>query len=382
VVQVIDREVTNDYILNNIAPAFNMTGTIEWDDLFYSMATTTGGITETLWVDPVTGSYRYQNLSKLWTTPVVTPTLPSELEADNIINTWFNSTPAEGLPAMQYRNAGYIYQLEGMFNIFLSNHADGGLHSQTTKNSPTNVQMTYPRAIQVEVGTLTAHQMMDMPMFGAGARLVVYLGDQGEIIGVQGGSRDVQVMNQQVTILDPSKVWESYLADPSLAIHEVPILADYITYTNYVLGYYEMPYLQPQDELIPVYDFSADFYSGTELIAEGVDVFLPAAVEYLPPQVAILSPEDGATFWAGEPISFEGWINQGTPPYTIQWTSSSDGFLGDTLNLVSGIGSSVRSSTVFTPTVTLQVTDANGLTNTATISLAIKPIFWLPLITK
>ena len=46
--------------------------------MFYIMADTTDGITRTLMVDPVSGSFRFQNLSELWTVPVVTPTLPTE----------------------------------------------------------------------------------------------------------------------------------------------------------------------------------------------------------------------------------------------------------------------------------------------------------------
>jgi hypothetical protein len=383
IVQTVNRTVNEDYVQNTVAPAFNMTGAVGMDDRFFYMSDITAGITQTLLVDRVTGSYSFVNQSRLWTTPIYTPTLPSAQQAASIITHWFDTTPAENLPAMQYRNPVYYqYSTEDIVRMM---KAIGGINSQPGQELsrlPANVSMIYPRTILATAKTTNGLQQMEFPMFGPGARMKVYLGDQGEIVGVQGGSRDVQVMSDQVIILDPSKVWTSYLANPDMAIPQVPIVADYITYTNYVLGYYEMPYLQTQNELIPVYDFSADFYTGTQIIAEGVDVFLPASVSYLPPQVAILNPEDGATFWAGEPISLEGWINHGTPPYSIEWSSSSDGFLGDTLNIIAGIGSSIRSNTVFNPTVSFTVTDANGLTNTATISLAIKPIFWLPLITK
>jgi hypothetical protein len=383
IVNVLNREVNENYVQNTIAPAFNLTGEIGMDDMFYYMTETTSGITYTLQVDRVSGSYNFHNLSKLWTTPVVTPTLPSELDAANKITLWFNSTPAEGLPAMQYRDpAVYEYSTEDIVSMMRTEQHSGDLSGQELSRLPIDVSMIYPRSLSVAAGTTSGFQMVDFPMVGPGARMKIYLGDGNEIIGVQGGSRDVQVMSQQVTVLDPSKVWESYLTNPNMAIGEIPIVADYITYTDYILGYYEMPYIQPQNQLIPVYDFSTDFYSGTLLVAENVDVYLPAAVDYLPPQVAILSPEDGATFWAGEPISFEGWINHGTPPYIIEWTSSSDGYLGNTINIVAAIGSEVRSNTIFSPTVSLQVTDANGLTATHTISLAIKPVFWLPLLTK
>jgi hypothetical protein len=382
IVQVIDRVVDVNYVVNTIAPAFGIEDiTPCFYENRYLINSSTGGITLTLQVDAETGSYSFQNLGKLWTTPVITPTLPSELEAASMINYWFNTTPAEGLPAMQYRNPDvYEYSTE---NIVEATKSGGGMvNGQVLGQLPVDVSMTYPRSLSVMAGTTDGLQSLDFPMVGAGARMKIYLGDGGEIIGVQGGSRDVQVMSDQVPILDASKVWASFLANHSLALPEVSFVADTITYTMASLAYYEMPYTQHQNDLIPVWDFNTNFYTNGILTDENVHIYVPAALAYLPPQVAILNPEDGATFWAGEPISFEGYINQGTPPYTIQWTSSSDGFLGDTLNLVAALGSEIRSNTVFNPTVSLTVTDANGLTATHTISLAIKPIFWLPLITK
>jgi hypothetical protein len=211
--------------------------------------------------------------------------------------------------------------------------------------------------------------------------MIVYLGDHGKVIGAQGGSRDVTVMADQVTVLDPDQVWSRFLTDRNIAIVELPMEADTITHTLPTLGYYEMPYIVPQHELIPVWQFRSWFYLDGNLVAEDVPVYLPAAVAYLPPQVDILSPADGSTFWSNELIFFEGSVSGGTQPYTYKWTSSTDGYLGNTLNIVSAIGSQIRSSTIFNPTVSFQVTDANGLTSTATISLAIKPVFWLPLIT-
>jgi Family of unknown function (DUF6345) len=384
IVQVMDRVVDVDYVVNTIAPAFGLEDiTPCFYENKYLINSSTGGITLTLQVDAETGSYSFHNLSSLWTTPIVAPTLPSELRAAEIIDEWFNSTPAEGLPAMQYRNpAEYEYNTEAIVGLIKPQAETSNEAVQKISELPVDISMTYPRSLSVMAGTASGYQMVDFPMVGPGARLKIYLGDSGEIIGVQGGSRDVQVMSQQVTILDASKVWASFLADRSLAIPEVSIVADTITYTLATLAYYEMPYTQHQNDLIPVWDFNINFYTNGVLTDENVQIYVPAALAYLPPQVAILNPEDGATFWAGEPISLEGYINQGTPPYTIQWTSSSDGYLGNTLNIIASLGSEIRTNIVFNPTVSLQVMDANGLTSTATITLAIKPIFWLPLITK
>jgi hypothetical protein len=143
-----------------------------------------------------------------------------------------------------------------------------------------------------------------------------------------------------------------------------------------------MPYLQHQNELIPVWEFTANFYAGGNLLAENVPVYLPAAAQYLPPQVSILSPADGSTFRSGEPITFEGSITGGTPPYTIEWTSSNDGYLGNTINIVSPLSSSTKGGSLFTQTVSFHVTDDNGLESTATITLLISFISMLPIINR
>jgi hypothetical protein len=380
VLQVVDREVDEDYVRNNIAPAFDLTGAIGMDEMFYYMVDTSNAITQTLQVDRLTGSFSYHNLSKLWVTPIVTPTLPSLDMAVSLVDTWFNSH--EGLPGAWYRNAGYEYGTEDMVGESFMISENGDFSEQEISRLPVDVSMNYPRMISAKAGTSNSTQMVDFPLYGPGARMKVYLGDQGEIIGAQGGSRNVVETGEYVTILEASAVWAMYLADHNLAIPEVPIVADRITYSKATLGYYEIPYIQHQSELIPVYEFIANFYLGGILVDENIPVYIPAADEYMPPQVEIISPPDGSTFFANEPIFFEGSISGGTPPYNIKWTSSSDGYLGNMLNIVSPIGSAVRSSTVYNPTVSLQVTDANGLTSTATISLAIKPIFCLPVITR
>ncbi len=383
IVQVLDRTVNEDYVRDLIAPAFELTGPVERQGMFFSMGQVTDGITETLLVDTQSGGYSYHNLSKLWTTPVITPTLPENGRIANLmVNNWFSDPMRRFLPGANYRNYSYLFSLEGVYSELLKQSANGELTGQVTSNIPTDVSMTYPRVITATAGTAQGTQLATYPLFGPGARTVVYLGDQGEVIGVQGGSRDVNVLTDMVELLDPNVVWDMFLETPSIAIGEIPFIADTITHTLPIQGYYEMPYFVHQDELIPVYEFRSWFYQAGKLVAGDYPVYLPAAAMYLPSQATILNPPDGSTFSAGDLILFEGEVTGGTPPFAYKWTSSSDGILGDTLDVVHTIGSEIRTNTVFNPTISFQVTDANGLVSTDTITLAIKPIFWLPFVKK
>ncbi len=262
VLEVVDRLVNEAYVRDTIAPAFEITGDVGNDDGFYYMAKNSGGITESLVVDGITGGFSYHNLSKLWITPVVTPTLPSADVSDVRINLWFHTTPAEFLPGANYRNSGFEYMVESITGMTKASPGGGNFSEKVISEMPANVTMIYPRKITLASGTASGTQLVDYPIVGPGGRLMAYLGDEGEIIGVHGGSRDVIETGEQVTILDPGAVWEMFLADHSLASQACHMGADLITNSGIgVLAYYEMSYLQPQHELIPVWVFMANFIS-------------------------------------------------------------------------------------------------------------------------
>jgi hypothetical protein len=379
-----DRLVDENYVLNRVAPPFNFTGDVYSDDMNFYMVNTSGGMTQTLQVDRVTGSFSYHNLSRLWVPPTVAPTLPNANEAYAFMENWFKNQ-GEGLPGVWYRDyANWTYDIEEMVDMYMNPGENGTFYEQEIANTPADGVMTYPRLIPAKAGTVDGLQQVDFPVFGPGGRLKIYFGGMEDIIGAQGGSRDVLVSAEQVNILDAPVVWQMFLEDHSLAIPEVPWVADMITYDTAILGYYEMPYMIPQGELIPVWQFMADFYSNGNLLAQDVAVYVPAASEFMPPQVEIVSPVDGALYLAGDLISFEGKVvSGGTPPYTYEWNSSNDGFLGSATTLVSALTSPLKDGTIFPNSISFTVVDANGLSGTATISVNVtSPFIWLALVGK
>ena len=357
-----------------------MPGIVFPGNLFFFMLDTSGGITRTLQVDRVSGSFLYRNLSELWMVPEMAPELPSEYEAWSFLDNWYK-TQGEALPGAWYRT-GYNYFVEQIVEMQMAPDEYGNLQEQEIASIPTNVVMTYPRTISARVQTTNGTEQLALPLFGQGAKMKVYLGNGGEIIGMMGGSRDVQDSGLMVETLPAEVAWEKFVENPSLAIPEVSWVGDVITYTNVILGYYEQQYVLGQTELIPVWNFKANYFSKGVLLAENVDVYVPAAEEIMPPEVNILTPANGSTFNAGELISFTSSITGGKPPYLIEWNSSSDGYLGNQQNIVHTLGSEIKSSTVFQPTVSLQVIDANGMMTTQTISLNINPVLWIPLVNK
>ncbi|MGQ9601039.1 MAG: hypothetical protein ACUVWZ_16725, partial [Anaerolineae bacterium] len=313
------------------------------------------------------------------------PALPTTDEA-LVIGQRFFAGAGKNLPGAAYHTGSTLTMVEEQVEVRQVTLESGILQEQEISRIPTLFSLSYGRVITPTLGVHTAfglrRQNETLSIVGPGARTKMYLGDLGEIVGAQGGSRDVETTGE-VTIMDADKAWDLYLKNPAIALAQVPWVADVISRTAETLGYYEQPHGQGQKELIPAWIFTADFYAGGQLLAGGVLVYVPAAAEYLPPEVVIESPQTGAEFKAGEQVTFLGSVLQyGKPPFTYEWYSSHDGFLGTGASMTAGLSAGVIESTVISHTITLQVTDANRQQGTASIMVRVKPVVILPLLLK
>ncbi len=385
VYEVVDREVNEEYVLN-IASAFEMTGTLGTDDEYYYMLDTTGVETHTLQIDIASGGYKYRKASELWVSPVDPPALPLADEAMLIGDEFFTGEGAN-LPGAAYRTGDPEVTTEEQVEVEAVTTGAGVLQEQELSRIPVNLSLSYVRAITAEVGVRTAfglrQQAQPLSLVGPGARTKMYLGDMGDILGVQGGSRDIQATGEEVTIMDADKAWDMFLADPTVALAQIPWVADEILKTAETLGYYEQPQLEGQAELIPAWIFTADFYAAGELLAEEVLVYVPAAAEYLPPEVSIEAPTAGAEFKAGELVTFSGSVVQyGKPPFTYEWHSSHDGFLGSGATIAAPLTTLIREGEVVSHTISFQVSDANGQQGTSSKRVFVKAAVYLPIILK
>jgi len=386
---VVDREVNEEYVLE-IAFSFGMTGTVEdigTDDEYYYMVNTDGVVTYTLQVDIVTGGYKYRNASELWVSPVESPALPTADDAKVIGDAFFTGEGAN-LPGAAYRTGEILTMVEERVEAQEAAPGGGILLEQEISRTPVLFSLSYGRVITPEVGVkmasgLRQQQQQTLSLVGPGARTKMYLGDMGERLGVQGGSRDIQTTGEQVTIMDADKVWDMYLADPTIAVVEIPWMADVISKTAETLGYYEQPHAQGQTELIPAWIFTADFYAAGELLAEDVAVYVPAAAEYLPPEVSIEAPTAGAEFRPGELVTFSGSVVQyGKSPFTYEWYSSHDGSLGSGATIDASLTTQIREGKIISHTISFKVTDANGQRGADSERVFVQAAVYLPIILK
>jgi hypothetical protein len=380
--QVQRRLVDESYVRDRIGSSFNMTGTLGSDDLFFYLLDTSGGITRTLMVDKISGSYNFRNWGKLWNTPVVTPTLISGREAAAFAEEFYKMH-GEALPGAFYRNAGFSYNVESLVQDTVPGFSVNGV--QQVSQMPADGMLTYGRGLNGPALTTEGIQLADFPVVGPGGRAKLYFGDGGELIGAMGGSRDVTLIpNKLIEVMPAADAWKMYLDDPSIALPEVPWVASYISYTAATLGYYEMAYLIEQSELIPVWIFNANFYGPSmELLAGDVPVYVPAALQYMPPQVSITDPISGTLFAPNVPIQFKGTVQGGLAPYTFTWSSSQDGLLGATQDIVAPLsGGELKAGEVLVHVIKLDVTDANGQSRTATVIVKVMANVYLPTVHK
>jgi hypothetical protein len=378
------RMVNEDFVRQLISPAFFgdvYTGTIGEDDMFFYIGDYSGGITATLQIAKQSGGFNYRNLSELWVPPMTPLTLPSMDRSLVLISNWFSQTPAEGLPGVWYRtNPQYMVEslTEDIRQSPLGMETDANPQLETI---PADVYVDFGRTVSGPVKTVNGTQLVDYQVVGPGSQTKVYLGEGDSPIGAQGGSRDV-LISGEVELLPVATAWQMFLDDRNIAIPEVPYPADVITYTQVDFGYYELPLTLYQSELIPVYIFLADFFMEGSPVAQGVVVYVPAALEFMPPTVTITSPLTGERFTPGTLISFTGLAEGGMPPYTFEWKSDHDGLLGMGDTIMSSLSTSVKGGSLFKHIISLHVTDANGMQSTATIEVYINGLTLLPFTVK
>ena len=332
-------------------------------------------------VDAMTGAFYYQDLSELWTDPTRPRTLPASGE--------------EAL-SLVYQYLGQHDALPGVFEfddripptVYLETTSEGA-SPETVVNRPllTN-EMQYSVSFMrtVEYGGVA------LSVVGPGSRQNVYVGDGGEVIGLKSGfvPLEMDLEREVVPVMTAEEAWEAFLADPALAVAQLPPADNYVlTDTPPTQAYYQQATTQSQEELIPVWVFEADLYDTVDdarsataevLVADDALIYIQAEETPEAQLVATIdAPLPGVTLQPGQPVDLTGSASGGTAPYTFEWSSEVNGTLGqgEALNDV-GLTADTRSSSYGPNQVTLTVTDANGLTATATVDIEVEVGNYLP----
>jgi hypothetical protein len=391
-VQVSPRTVDPAHV-SDIGLAFGLTGDVlpSPDGSAFYMA---GGISDTLQlrVDAHSGGFLFQNLAELWNHPEISRTLPSEGGAQELSNTFLreNLDILPGIGDTDFTIPPTV-RLEGPVEMVPMASGDVVQAGQ----QPLDYAISYARTVDIGGGEKVS-------VVGPGARQNVYVGDNGEVIAMKGGWRDIQPMlSDMIPVKTSEEAWQEFLADPSISLAQPP-LARYYQVPAFpfipTLAYYEQTLSISQTELIPVWVFESDLYTDTvpmsaqvqateaisALVASNVKIYVPAAADPSSvPQATITSPAPGTTVRPGESLDLAGTASGGLPPYSYLWSSSKDGVLGTGPALtIAGLLPDVHSGHVQPNTITLLVTDANGQTATDTVDVNVALLAYLPLVVR
>ncbi len=356
--------------------------------------------TKLLQVDMASGGFFFQNLGELWTNPEMPRALPpSGGRAESVAGSFLQQN-GERLPGYYgyHQIVTPTVQLEGATNGPLTTTT---VIAASTPTSPTNYAIDYARMLDIGGG-------QQLSIVGPGSRLNVYLGDNSQVVGLQGGWRDVMpapvnlgvqsTAAVTVPIKTAGQAWADFIADPHIALAQPPEANLYITETKPLptLAYYEQASAINQTQLIPVWVFVADLYTMTNqahlqstqavsaLVASDVSLYLPASAESAAaPQATIVSPTPGAKIMPGQSLILTGTVSGGQAPLTFQWSSSVDGELGAGPTLtIPGLHSDVHGGNPQPNIIYLLVTDANGQQSTATVNVTVFLQMYLPITIK
>ena len=243
---------------------------------------------------------------------------------------------------------------------------------------PQSSCVVYAREVEAGGGP---HPYATVSVAGPGARMKVYVDEDGQIIGAMGNWRQIQ-QTGFVQVQDATLAL-AHLNTYKDKISVAPIIAE-LKYDSVsadpcaaTLAYYEYSALDIQSRLIPVWIFDAEYFKDTNSIAQAY-AYVPVATTFYPPITQITSPGDACSVSEGSTIQFEcSDPCFGTSPYTYEWASDADGMLSTQSNFdsnalsVSCLGEG-QECEVAPHTISLTVTDAHGLQSVEEIQLTIE----------
>jgi hypothetical protein len=242
---------------------------IEEEDYFYMARTEGDGPdpqypgkpSHILYVYKNSGIYYYQNLCRLWRVDLDDPP---------------GIYPEEAAPARAYAfltDSSHINLYPNdvhAYSVDADEIARKNIDNGESLSYQVHQSVTYCREVPAEIEVPAS-------VVGPGARLKVYIDEDGGIIGAMGNWRETQSAGM-VNIMSREAAWNLFEQDGQQAVLN-PIYLKYDSVqtdlTTAVIGYYEAPCLENQAELVPVWIFNTNYYKDGVLI-ETAYTYVPA----------------------------------------------------------------------------------------------------------
>lgn len=243
---------------------------VEEDDYFYMARTegdgpdpqNPGKPSHILYVYKNSGIYYYQDLGRLWRVdlddpPGIYPEAAAEARAYAFL------TDSSHIDL--YPDDVHTYLVSA--DEIVRKNIDTGQSSAYEVHRCVNYTREVPAEIEVPVSVV-----------GPGAKLKVYIDEDGGIIGAMGNWRETQP-NGTVDIMTKQAAWNLFVQEGQ----EVVLNPMYLEYDSVqtdlntaAIGYYEASCLENQQALIPVWIFNTGYYKDGNLI-DTVYTYIPAA---------------------------------------------------------------------------------------------------------
>ncbi|KYK24031.1 hypothetical protein AYK24_06865 [Thermoplasmatales archaeon SG8-52-4] len=279
----------------------------------------------------------YADTDKLWKYHDEAPNLPTFEDAKTIAVDFINSLGLYPSDAASYVDVFYCDYM--------------GIGEKASDTIIEKFPITISYCLNREIDTYK--------VIGPGSTFYVYIGENSEVQGLTKIWRDYEYY-ETIDIISYSEIQD--LLDTygsKVVIGGLPYY-DNMEIGEVTVGYFEDGFGKHQEFLIPVYILFADFYSDGELDSSEA-IFIPASLMFLSPIVDIKNPDDEYICPDGTNIEFKAGAIYGSPPYTFEWISDIDGFLGFGSELnISTLTPCIKDGKTISHAITCQVTDNKG----------------------